>query len=365
MKKNIAALATIFISAIAFAQSTSFNITGKIIDATTKAPMLGASVFAQNTTLGTATGADGMFTLWLPNGGYDLVVTFTGYETVSRRITTADAVDRNMVIELKQKEKAMEEVSIKSSNEIKDGLAKYGDFFMENFIGKTINSKQCVIINKEALKFYFSKKRNRLKILTSEPLEIENTALGYKIKYTLDSFTHDYTTQVSTFTGYPLFEEMQTADLNQAAAWKANRIAAYKGSILHFMRSTYNQQLKEEGFEIQFIVKNNDADTAIKGLNFYAALNYSRDDSTKLVEISPNQPNVAVLYKNELPGKDYTDLNEDAPKKFELSIITIPVMQAIGIEQNGFYYDQNDIGISGYWSWEKVADMLPYDFKAE
>lgn len=365
MKKIIATLVPVFISAMAFTQSSSFNITGKIIDAASKAPMQAASVFAQNTTLGTATGTDGMFSLWLPNGGYDLVVTFTGYETVSRRITTSDAADKSIVIELKQKEKSMEEVSIRTSNEVKDGLAKYGDFFMENFIGKTINSKQCVIINKEALKFYFSKKRNRLKVMAAEPLEVENAALGYKIKYTLDSFTHDYATQVSTFTGYPLFEEMQAPDPGQAAAWKANRMTAYNGSILHFMRSTYHKQLKEAGFEIQFIVKNNDADTAIKGLDFYGALNYSKDDSTKLVEISPNQTNVAILYKNESPGKDYTDLNEDAPKKFELSIISIPASQAIGIEQNGFYFDQNDIGISGYWSWEKVADMLPYDFKLE
>ncbi len=365
MKKIAAVFSFLLIASIAFSQSTYFTITGKIIDGNTKAPMQGASVFAQNTTLGTATGADGTFTLWLPNGGYDVIVTFTGYETVSRRISTADTTNKNMLIEIKQKEKSMEEVAIKTSNEIKDGLAKYGDFFMENFIGKTANSKQCIIKNKEALKFYFSKKRNRLKVMAAEPLEIENTALGYKIKYTLDSFTHDYTTLVSTFTGYPLFEAMQTTDLNQAAAWKANRLVAYNGSILHFMRSTYNKQLKEEGFEIQFIVKNNDADTAIKGLNFYAAFNYSMDDSTKLVEISPNQPNVAVLYKNEIPGKDYTDGNEDAPKKFELSIINIPATEAIGIEQNGFYFDQNDIGLSGYWSWEKVADMLPYDFKLE
>lgn len=365
MKKIISAAATLLVSVVAFSQSTYFSISGKIIDAATKAPMQAASVFAQNTTLGTASSAEGAFTLWLPQGGYDLIVTFTGYETVSKRISSTDTYNKDLVIELKQKEKSMEEVSIRTSNEIKDGLAKYGDFFMESFIGRTANSKQCVIKNKEALKFYFSKKRNRLKVLAAEPLEIENSALGYKIKYTLDSFTHDYGTLVSTFTGYPLFEEMQTADLNQAAAWKANRSTAYNGSILHFMRSTYHKQLQQQGFEIQFIVKSNGADTAIRGLDFYGALNYSKDDSSNIVEISPNQTQVAILYKKEEPEKTYTDLNDDAPKKFELSVITIPATEAIGIEQNGFYYDQNDIAITGYWAWEKVADMVPYDYKPE
>ena len=365
MKKTIVFFSVFFLSAIAFAQSLSFNITGKVIDAVTKAPMQGASVFAQNTTVGTASDAAGVFSLWLNNGGYDLAISFTGYETYSKRISTADAADKNMVIELKQKEKALEEVAIRSSNEVKDGWVKYGDFFIENFIGKTPNSQRCVIKNKDALKFYFSKKRNRLKVLASVPIEIENPALGYTIKYTLDSFVYDYGTAATFFTGYPLFEEMQTTDAAQTATWHEARMKAYKGSILHFMRSVYNKNLQEEGFEIQFLVKNNSVGTAIQLENFYGALNFSKDDSTRIVEISPNQPDVAVLYKKEEPAAAYLLQYEDAPKKFQLSVINITPSQNIAIEQNGFYYDQNDMIATGYWAWEKAGDMLPYDFKPE
>jgi hypothetical protein len=365
MKKTIVFFSVFLLSAITFAQSTSFNITGKVIDAATKTPLQAASVFAQNTTIGTATNAEGVFSVWLPNGGYDLVISFTGYETYSKRITTSDAADKNIVIELKQKEKALEEVSVKSSNEVKDGWVKYGDFFTENFIGKTPNSQRCVIKNKEALKFYFSKKRNRLKVMASAPVEIENPALGYNIKYTLDSFVYDYGTAATSFTGYPLFEEMQTSDAAQTASWHAARMQAYKGSILHFMRSVYNKNLQEEGFEIQFLVKASSQDTAIQLSNFYGALNFSKDDSTGIVEISPNQPDVAVLYKKEEPSSAYLLQYEDAPKKFELSVINITPSQNIAIEQNGFYYDQNDMITTGYWAWEKAGDMLPYDFKPE
>jgi CarboxypepD_reg-like domain len=365
MKKSIVCCTVFFLSAITFAQSSSFNISGKVIDAATKAPLQGASVFAQNTTMGTATDAAGVFSLWLNNGGYDLAISFTGYETYSKRITTADAADKNIVIELKQKEKALEEVAIKSSNEVKDGWVKYGDFFTENFIGKTSNSQRCVIKNKEALKFYFSKKRNRLKVMADVPVEIENPALGYTIKYTLDSFVYDYGSAATFFTGYPLFEEMQTPDAIQAATWHDARMKAYKGSILHFMRSVYNKNLQEEGFEIQFLVKNNTQDTAIQLENFYGALNFSKDDSTGIVEISPNQPEVAVLYKKEEPANEFLLQHEDAPKKFELSVINITPSQNIAIEQNGFYYDQNDMIATGYWAWEKAGDMLPYDFKPD
>lgn len=365
MQKILPVLSFFFLSLFATAQPTYFTTNGKIIDVVTKLPLQAASVFAQNTTMGTATDAAGNFLLKLPAGGYDIVITFTGYETVSKRVTSSDNNNSGIVIEMKQKNNAMEEVLIKSSNEVKDGWEKYGNLFIENFIGKTTNSELCTIKNKEVVKFYFSKRRNRLKVLADAPVEIENNALGYKIKYTLDSFVHDFATQASAFTGYPLFEEMQTSDNAQQAAWQAKRLIAYNGSILHFMRSVYNRHLKEEGFEIQFVAKNNDKDTAIRVSNFYGALNYSKDDSTQVVDIVPNQPDVAVLYKNEIPEQSYFSGDEEGKKNFELSVINIAAAQSIAIEQNGYYYDQNDITISGYWAWEKTADMVPYDFKIQ
>ncbi|HNF02920.1 MAG TPA: carboxypeptidase-like regulatory domain-containing protein, partial [Ferruginibacter sp.] len=88
MKKNIVWLLAL-LPALAFSQPT-FIVKGKIIDAVSKQPLSAASVFAENTTLGTATDGDGNFTLYLPHGGYNLVITFTGYQTETRRITSGD-----------------------------------------------------------------------------------------------------------------------------------------------------------------------------------------------------------------------------------------------------------------------------------
>ena len=106
MKKIIASLYLFFGSYIVFSQS-NYPVGGKVIDAATKLPMQAASVFAENTTIGTATAADGTFHLQLPNGGYDLVVTFTGYQTETRRISSADAGNSDIVIEIKQKKKSL------------------------------------------------------------------------------------------------------------------------------------------------------------------------------------------------------------------------------------------------------------------
>ena len=269
------------------------------------------------------------------------------------------------MIAIAPKEKALEDVVIKSSNEVKDGLEKYGSFFEENFIGKTPNSSQCTIKNKDVLKFYFYKKKNRLKVLATAPLEIENIALGYTIKYTLDSFTHEYGSQLSTYSGYPLFKDMNPLDEAQKTSWYNTRLKAYRGSMLHFMRSVHSKSLKEEGFEIQLVAKNNDVETAIPLVDFYGALNYTKNDSTQLVEVTPNQQNLAVLYNKEAPDPLYLLQSGDEVRKFQLSVITIVQDQSIGIEQNGYFFDQNDVVTNGYWTWQKVADLLPYDFRPQ
>jgi hypothetical protein len=366
MKKILSSLLCIGISLAAFSQA-DYYITGKVINKNTQLPLAAASVYAQNTTFGTVTDSAGNFRLKLPNGGYDLAVTYTGFETDSRRITTADGNTRNaIVVELKEKQKEMEEVAVVSGPPIvKNGWEKYGQFFLDNFIGTTKYGHDCAVENHEVLKFYFNKKRNRLKVVATEPLIIDNNALGYKITYALDSFVNEYNTQVSLYSGSPLYAEMQPANDAQRIKWHDNRLHAYKGSMLHFMKSVYSKTLKENGFDVQYLYKNNGNDSAIQIKDYYTGLNYDMDDSTKIVEITPNQPDVIVLYTKEKPGDDYLKASGDTHTQDQLSIITIAPQKAIDIEQNGYYYDQNDITISGYWTWRKAGDALPYDFNPQ
>lgn len=51
------------------AQASWHIIKGKVIDKNTKVRLQGASVFAQNTTIGSATDAKGYFGIRLPEGG--------------------------------------------------------------------------------------------------------------------------------------------------------------------------------------------------------------------------------------------------------------------------------------------------------
>ncbi len=360
MKNILLIFISFFFATTIFSQT--YTVTGKVIDKTTRLPLYGASVFAQNTTVGVATDAEGNFKLKLPYGGYELIVTFTGYETENLRINSSTADDKNLVIQVTPKEKSMQEVSIVASNEVKDGWQKYGHFFTENFIGKSEFSQQTTIKNPDVLKFYFSKKRNRLKVLASEPLIVENFALGYNIKFAIDSFIYEYENNTAQFVGYPLFEEMQgTAE--KGAVWLQNRSKAYSGSQLHFMRSLFNKTLSDDGFEVQFLVKNNEEETSIRVKDSYLALNYAKDDSTNTVQFRPNQPDMIVIYTKAKPSQAYLDFDPKAKKDFQVSTVSVAKGESIVIEQNGYFFEQTDITTNGYWGFQKIGDMLPYDYK--
>ncbi len=341
-----------------------YLVKGRVIDQVSGLPLQSASVFAQNTTLGTATDAEGKFSLYLPEGGYDISVSYTGYEAESKRVTKT-ASSEELLFTMLPKEKSLEAVTVTLTTEVKNGWEKYGEFFKENFIGQSAFSKQCVIENPNALHFYFSKKRNRLKVLSDTPLVINNYALGYKVHFALDSFINEYGTHTSSFVGYPVFEEMN-GDSLQLSSWHKNRSKAYNGSLLQLMRSIYAKKISENGFEMQFIVNNNGEEYPIKLLNLYGSLHYEMDDSTGIVEINPSQRELAIIYNREHPETSYEQVDSSGGKKnFQLSTITFAPGEKIIIESNGYFYDQQDIITNGYLAFKKIGDMLPYNYDVE
>ncbi|HEY5367402.1 MAG TPA: carboxypeptidase-like regulatory domain-containing protein [Hanamia sp.] len=346
------------------AQTSFYKVKGKVIDKNTRLPLQGASVFAQNTTIGEATDSAGNFSIYLPEGGYSLATTYTGYETETIRINHATSLNDSLVIELNPDQKSLEAVTIVINPEVKNRWEKYGSFFTDNFIGQTKFAKQCVIKNPEVLHFYFSKKNDKLKVLAKEPLIVDNFALGYTLKFAIDSFTNYYHTHTNLFIGYPLFEKMQ-GDSAQQKVWDKNRASAYKGSMLQFMRSLYSQTLEDEGFQLQFIVKNNGQDYPIPLEDLYGAINYQIDDSTNVVAFRPNQQEVAVIYTDATPEKIYLDMDSTVNKNFQLSTLIFPKDETFYIEQNGFFYDQEDLITNGYLGFKKMGDMLPYDYEPE
>ncbi len=351
--KTILFILGAFCCSVTFAQS--FVVKGKVTDKSTGNTLTGASVFCQNTTLGTATNSEGEFTLYLNNGGYDLVVSFNGYETFSTRINNNTENLQGLNIALSQKEKSMEEVSVTVTTEVKDGWVKYGDFFKEQFVGLSSNSELCQIDNPDALRFFFSKKRNRLKVTAKEEIKITNKALGYTIRYQLDSFVHEYGSGLTQYTGFPFFEEL-SGSTEDSVRWSANREKAYYGSVLHFMRCYYDSTLAENGYKLEFVDKNN---KPRKVNNPYDSLIYNQLETNDVEIHFPSR--LRVVYSEEKPEEKYLTKNK-LSLSTTIQISLVDFTDIITIEENGYFYDQKDVLAVGYWSWEKLADFLPYNF---
>jgi hypothetical protein len=358
---KIISVILLFVSASCFAQGDQFYVKGKVVDAANQQPLAGASVFGLNTTIGTITNANGEFAMRLPNGGYDLIVSYTGYESHNMRISNGQKNTDSLLIQLSQKDKSLSEVVVSGSTEVADGLNKYGQFFIKNFIGTTPNADSCKIENPEVLQFFFSKKRNRLKVKGKEDLIISNNALGYKIRYQLDSFTYEYATDNSMYSGYPFFEEMQGTTA-QKEQWKGNRSAAYNGSRLHFIRSWYDSTLHEEGFRLESVDTTQKRLTTSPITNPYDSTHYAVVEGG---DVEINQPGrLRVLYTNELPDEHFLQENK-LPLYLKAQISFLDIADVFTIEQNGYLYEQADLVNTGYWSWEKVAELLPYDYEPE
>ena len=254
--------------------------------------------------------------------------------------------------------KGLEEVVIQNSNEVKDGWEKYGKFFIENFIGTTPNAATCTIENPEVLKFYFLKKSNKLRVLATEPIAISNKALGYNLRYQLDTFVYFYNTDINSYSGYCLFSEMEGTDTDKKK-WLANRKKAYSGSKLQFFRSYYDSTLTEDGWIINLLDENDDKKFN-KIADPYDSTYYGAIDSTVEIEIwYPRK--ISVVYTKKKPEPEYLK-KMNMPKLVSVQISYIDLNEVIVIKQNGYHYDQKDWVNQGYWSWKNLADLLPYDY---
>ena len=103
MKRAILLVALGLISCLAFAQT---RVSGTVISAEDNAPVPGAGVIVNGTTVGTVTGADGKFTLTVPSGSKSLIVSCLGMKTQE-----VDATD-GIVVVLENDFNALNEVVV-------------------------------------------------------------------------------------------------------------------------------------------------------------------------------------------------------------------------------------------------------------
>ncbi|WP_198174734.1 carboxypeptidase-like regulatory domain-containing protein [Spirosoma arboris] len=360
-----------------------FTIKGHVFSGKNQEPLPFATVFLSGTSKGTLTDSSGQFVLTnLPPGTFDLIVSFVGFTTLKTTLQTQQVKAYRFI--LKPLENNLGEITVKAHR--RRDWSKEIALFTDNFIGVTQNAKACRLLNPSVLRFVDSP--STLEATAPEPLLIENSALGYRLKFHLDKFTYDYGQQRIAYQGYPLFEPLPPKNQQQAEEWKANRRKAYLGSLMHFMRALYQKRLVPEGFVIQQIAekKNRAGERRFIGLPTDSTAYFpSLTNSTKQVaypmapykmildsvQSTALRPVIAfndwiqVTYALKREPADYQKYRETPENKYAIipqrSFLRM-LAPNVELESSG-RFDLQRIFFEGYWTWELMAESLPIDYE--
>jgi len=233
-----------------------FTISGKILNQADTKPLANTNVFLSNATIGDRTKADGTFRLTnIKPGKYTLVVSMVGFESYSQSVLISDGNLALSDIFIFPKTILLNEVKIKP---IDDHIWERNyAWFKEQFLGTSALSNECRILNPEILDLNYDESKNELTASSTDFLEIENNALGYRVKYLLSSFVmnnKEINAISFSYQGYTLFSEM-AGTAAQQKSWQKMRQQVYEGSAMHFFRSALDNRIEEEGFRVLRLAK--------------------------------------------------------------------------------------------------------------
>jgi hypothetical protein len=230
---------------VAFQSFAQYTVSGRIVSKADKKAVPNAVVFLNNSSIASTTDSAGQFKLSAPVGQYHLLVNIVGYEDYKTQLNLKGNTMLND-IELTQKIDALKEVTVKE----RISLSPCFPNFETEFFGNTQFARQCKILNPLVLQFYDITPKGGFSARSSDFIQIENDALGYKIKFLLLYFIKDADKQSCYFNGESFFEEMKGTP-KQEREWRKNRLECYQGSPMQLLRAIMSDSLAGNGFRVK------------------------------------------------------------------------------------------------------------------
>jgi hypothetical protein len=338
-----------------FAQQ-KFQLTGSVTEkGTTIIP--GASIFIEGTTMGTQSDATGHYVLKnIPPGRHRLVASMVGYVP---KLVLMDFPGKitELNINLEEDNKTLDEVRVVGSQ---DKLwEKQFREFEKGFLGESYHRKEVFITNKEVVDF--TESSDAFSAKASQPLQIINKSLGYKVTYFMDNF--EKTNSLTSFKGLASFEKLVPEDAKQERKWKRNREEAYEGSLKHFLKALGDNRIEEEGFNA-YLLKPEYLNNLRRGLFFDR--NNERHVAFKTTElIGITTPDGLTMLNWKIPMEIVYNRKRvtrpifmDAPYPYTILIPRGPIQ----ITSAGDLMNPYSIEMRGEMGKIGMADLLPLDF---
>jgi len=315
----------------------SQTIDGIVLDAKTQLPIESASVYFDNTTIGTSTNYEGKFSLKYNKGiKSPLVISFLGYQKVIINNYTTTKAYR---ILLSEDLSTLDEVFISSD----DGMPRAIKLqqFRKQFLGFSDNAKSCKILNEDDIRFRYIKKDNQLIASSNKPILIKNKNLQYLISFEIRDFVIDYKyvdlklkqfgVKSVIYTGTSFYQNLKKSNKKKVIR---QRELTYKGSVQHFMKALFNKKLEEEDYKIvsnRFIVRP------------YKYINVFYNENSELATIQLLKT-VSILYNKK-------------QSKMESKVAEFKV------DKYGNYMPISEVLFGGNMGNQRIGDSLPFDYE--
>lgn len=345
-----------------YAQQSVWTLRGKVLE-TDKTPLEFVNVYVNNTSIGTTTQADGSFILKIPKSVHkiEIVVSFIGYNTLKKVLSTAE-IGRGVIF-LMESSTLLKEIKVTAKRD--RNWKKKWKIFKDGLLGDSQFTNNCTILNPDAVILEYDKDKKVI-ATANEPIFIENTGLGYKIMFQMETFISDG--KLTFFAGDKFFEHLKPKDDKQASRWKKSRSRAYNNSFRNFLVSLAKNKLAENGFEVfqQYKIKEGlygrisvanelREQSLFKGI---ADSLCSYDSLSRRYVLHSKKPLLVFLLDqfNTMPVfKDY-------PYKY--SQVALP-LDSIEFTANGWITKPNGMILRDHWGNEGFSSLLPDDYEDE
>jgi len=346
--KTISWLTFLFLLNLAVQAQT---ILSGVVTDSLNVPIPNTCVYLSKTTVGSLANQEGFYSLSIHQAGtYELIASCVGYKSHSQIITT-ESGNQKINFKLSKRTFLISEITVKGKD--KNRRENY-DQFKKCFIGITDNSPYCTIENSKDLVVYRKSDGVELIAYSVNPLIITNSALGYKIIYDLKNFSYNFNNKHLRFSGNYYFQDVSNQKRKNSRT-NLNRLIAYYGSRMHFLRALFTDSLSQEKFEMcnigldscgKKIVTN-----SIQENDLRLAVNA---DSITLYRINP----IFISYTDNHPEL-FKHPNIYRPNTYTSRIA---FTDTIHVYKNGYYPDCYSISWSGKMAQDRIAELLPYDF---
>jgi len=363
----------------AFSQAgNGIVLRGTVLEYESNEPMIGVHVFVSGTTIGTATDRDGRFEFRYDNPPleFDLVASIIGFAVEVSSFETVALIGTEIEFVLSPRVYEMGGVVITSTNEAwKENLER----FKRLIFSTTENGRKSELLNPEVLDFTVDPVTDVLTAMANEPLRVENDALGYRI--TIHN-PHLRGTEAGLIWGGEMqFEGLTPRNDRQERKWASARKTAYGGSTKHFLTAVASDTIYESGFAVYTVPS---PGTIVKQRKYRAEI--SLNPPTEEGEPDPSVlryfsfPEVLLVrYDRERESNRYADhmvllgmrgaitpsnMRISRAQDYQMSWLVLHSETAM-IDHRGIEYGDVAMERFGYWSWERLGEMLPSDFEMD